>query len=85
MGVARVLAQKPFARPAPGEPRFKLNPRVAARDKWKRIEAISRLKSFLSEYRTAWLERKAGIANVVFPPGTYHLRVMHGVPCAVAA
>ena len=85
LGAARVLAQKPFARPTPGEPRFELNPRVAARDKWKRVEILSCLKTFLRDYRAAWLERKAGVMAVVFPAGTYRLRIMHGVQCAVAA
>jgi REP element-mobilizing transposase RayT len=85
LGVARVLAQSPFARPAPGEPRFELNPRIAARDKWRRIEAIFRLKSFVQEYRKAWAARRASAANVVFPVGTYLLRVLHGVQCAGAA
>jgi REP-associated tyrosine transposase len=80
MGIARVLAQKPTARPAAGEPRRGLNPRIAARDKWKRIEALCRLKEFLSAYRAAWAARRAG-NRVMFPVGTYLLRVMHGVPC----
>jgi REP element-mobilizing transposase RayT len=82
LGVARVLAQNPFARPAPGEPRFGMKPRVAARDKWKRIEGLVRLKTFLVDYRRAWLERRRGKAGVVFPRGTYLLRVLHGVACA---
>ncbi len=81
-GVRRVLAQKPTARPAPGEPRRGLNPRVAAMDKWKRIEALGRLVEFLAAYRRAWRARRAGDAEVVFPFGTYQLRVAHGVPCA---
>jgi REP element-mobilizing transposase RayT len=85
LGVARVLAQSPFARPAPGEPRFQLNPRIAARDKWRRIEAIFRLKSFVEEYRKAWAARRTGAANVLFPAGTYLLRVLHGVQCAGTA
>jgi putative transposase len=84
LGVSRVLAQKPTARPRPGEPRRKLNPRVAARDKWKRVEALGRLVEFLRAYRVAWKARQAGKANVVFPHGTYLLRVVHGVPCAGA-
>lgn len=84
LGATRVLTQRPFGRPAPGEPRFQLSPRVAARDKWKRIEAIFRLKTFLRDYRVAWLERKAGMPAVMFPAGTYHLRVMHGVRTALA-
>ena len=84
LGVRKVLAQKPHARPAPGEPRFELNPRIAARDRWKRIEAIGRLREFLAEYRKAWTALRAGAAGVVFPAGTYRLRVIHGVACAAA-
>ncbi len=84
LGVARVLEQKPSARPAPGEPRRGLNPRVAGRDKWKRIEALGRLVEFLRAYRCAWEARCAGEADVSFPFGTYLLRVLHGVPCAAA-
>jgi hypothetical protein len=47
LGVARVLAQKPSARPAPGEPRRTMNPRVACRNKWGRIEALLRLAEFV--------------------------------------
>jgi len=84
LGVARVLRQKPFARPAPGEPRRRLNPRVASRDKWKRIEALGRLVDFLDSYRTAWTARRAGATEVLFPHGTYLLRVLHDVACAGA-
>jgi len=84
LGVARVLAQKPFARPGPGEPRRGLNPRVAGGDKWKRIEALGRLVDFLREYRVAWRARRAGTVGVVFPHGTYLLRVLHDVPCTGA-
>jgi REP element-mobilizing transposase RayT len=85
LGVARVLAQSPFARPRAGEPRFEVNPRIAARDKWRRIEAIQRLKTFIAEYRQAWDARRKGEANVLFPAGTYSLRLLHGVQCAGAA
>ena len=84
LGVARVLRQKPFARPAPGEPRRGLNPRIASRDKWKRIEALGRLVEFLESYRVAWAARRAGAADALFPHGTYLLRVLHDVPCAGA-
>jgi putative transposase len=85
LGAARVLAQKSVARPAAGEPRFGLNPRIAARDKWKRIEAICRLKEFLSAYKDAWREWKSGVRDVLFPSGTYLLRIMHGAACAGAS
>jgi putative transposase len=85
LGAARVLAQSPFARPPCGEKRFELKPRIAARDKWRRIEALSRLKSFLRAYRQAWIARRSGMRDVQFPAGTYLLRIMHGVQCAGAA
>lgn len=85
MGVRKVLAQSPFARPAPGEPRRGLKPRVASWNKWKRLEAIGRLKSFLAEYRVAWKAFKEGAREVVFPEGTYGMRVWCGVACASSA
>jgi REP element-mobilizing transposase RayT len=84
LGVARVLRQKPFARPSSGEPRRDLNPRIASRDKWKRIEALGRLVDFLKAYRAAWLALRAGATDVLFPHGTYLLRVLHDVRCAGA-
>jgi len=82
LGAARVLAQLPTAQPRPGEPRRALNPRVAARDKWKRIEVLRRLANFLAAYRDAWTAWVRGDGGVLFPPGTYLMRVLHGAPCA---
>jgi REP element-mobilizing transposase RayT len=82
LGPARVLAQRPTAKPASGEPRRTLSPRVAARDKWRRVEVLGRLVEFLRSYRAAWAARCAGTADVIFPCGTYLMRVLHGVPCA---
>jgi REP element-mobilizing transposase RayT len=81
LGIAKVLAQRPTSRPRTAEPRRGLNPRVAARDKWKRIELLQDLVEFLRAYYDAWLARRAGRRRVIFPYGTYHLRVQHGVPC----
>ncbi|MFY3744046.1 transposase [Anaeromyxobacter sp. Red801] len=82
LGVRRVLAQSPNARPATVAPRRGPKPRVGARDKWKRIEALGRLRSFLDDYREALKALRAGLRDVVFPSGTYWLRVAHGVRCA---
>ena len=82
LGVARVLSQKPTGRPRPGEPRRTMNPRIAARDKWKRIEALGRLVAFLRSYRSAWAKRREGKTDATFPCGTYLLRLAHNVPCA---
>ncbi|ACG71473.1 protein of unknown function DUF1568 [Anaeromyxobacter sp. K] len=82
LGARRVLAQRPTARPPTPPPMRGLRPRVAARDRWKRIEAIGRLVGFLRAYREAWRARRAGRSGVIFPAGTYLLRVLHSVPCA---
>ena len=58
---------------------------MAARDKWKRIEAIVRLNSFLAEYREAWRAFKGGARGVIFPEGTYWMRVTCGVACCSSA
>jgi REP element-mobilizing transposase RayT len=81
LGVARVLAQRWWGRPAAEEEGGGLRPRVASRDKWKRIEVLGRLKAFLVAYREAWEARRKKKAGVVFPAGTYQLRVEHGVAC----
>jgi REP element-mobilizing transposase RayT len=85
LGVEKVLAQKPWTRPDRREARRKLNPRIAARDQWKRLEALSRLKEFLNSYRAAWAALRSGAREVLFPAGTYLLRVVHGVKCASTA
>ena len=85
MGVARVLAQKPYARPAPGEPRRGLSPRVACKNKWKRIETLLQLAGFRSAYRDALAAWRAGVREVTFPPGTWLMRVQHRVCCPAPA
>ena len=82
LGVRRVLAQSPFSRPSTFEPRRGLNPRVASRDKWQRIEALQRLKGFLDTYRAALKRFVDGDRTTVFPFGTYGMRVRFGVPCS---
>ena len=82
MGRRRILRQSPFSRPRPGEPRQKLNPRVAARDKWRRIELLQRLSLFVGAYRNARRRFLDGERNVEFPSGTYWMRLRCGVLCA---
>jgi hypothetical protein len=81
-GVHRVLAQSPFGRPAAREPRRGLNPRVAARNKWRRIETLQRLKAFVANYREALRRYVDGDRSVLFPAGTYWMRVRLGALCA---
>jgi REP element-mobilizing transposase RayT len=81
LGAARVLAQSPNARPAAGEPRRDLSPRVACRNKWGRIEALLRLADFGRAYRDALSAWRAGVRDVSFPPGTWLMRVQHLARC----
>jgi hypothetical protein len=59
-----------------------IKPRVACRDRWKRIEALRRLKSFLLAYREALRRWRLKDLGVIFPAGTYLMRVSHGANCA---
>ncbi len=82
LGVRAVMEQRPAASPKTREPRRELNPRVAARSKWQRIEAIQRNKDFLAAYRKARKSWKEGDRDTIFPLGTYGLRIHAGVRCA---
>jgi hypothetical protein len=66
------------------EPLGQLHPRVASRDSSRRIEALERLVSFLTDYRAALREWHHGKKWVLFPAGTYEMRVTYGVACAGA-
>ena len=82
LGRRAVLEQSPLASPTTREPRRRLSPRVAAADPAVRIGAIARIKQFLLDYRDAFLKWKRGIRDVLFPHGTYALRLHAAVPCA---
>lgn len=84
LGVRALRRQRPSDRPMTIEPRRVLNPRFAAKNRWLRIEAARRLKHFLDAYRAAYERFKQGLRHVLFPAGTYALRLRHGVPVADA-
>ncbi len=71
MGAKAILAQNPFDSPLSREDRRTMNPRSAAKDKWRRIEAIKRLRKFKADYAYALSQYLAGVKKVVFPEGTY--------------
>jgi REP element-mobilizing transposase RayT len=82
LGRRGVLGQKVTERPQSREPRRELNPRVAARSKWSRIEALLRNKAFQNAYAAARATFISGIRSVQFPPGTYWLRRFASALCA---
>lgn len=84
LGAARIKARQPTDSPKTLAPRRLLSPKLAGKTKSVRIELIARFKLFVEEYRAArgrWLD---GIRTVLFPPGTYAMRVRHAVRCADA-
>jgi hypothetical protein len=58
-----------------------LSPRVAAADKWHRIEVTQRLRDFFDAYLEARERYLKGDSSVLFPWGTYWMRVRLGVQC----
>ena len=83
VGRAVVRAQHWSDSPRSKEPRHILDPRVACKNTWRRIEALARNKVWLEAYRRAREAFVAGTATV-FPIGTFWLRRNAGVPCEPA-
>ena len=81
LGPERVLGQSPKDCPTSPEPRGNIKPQVACRDKWRRIERLQAVGEFLIAYREAFKKFASGVRDVIFPAGTYWLRVHCGVAC----
>jgi len=79
LGATAVKAQSITGRPCTKEPRRRLSPRIACRDKWRRIEALQQLESFVSAYRLALKSWRSGLRRVVFPAGTFRMAQLHAV------
>jgi hypothetical protein len=82
VGRKAILRQSPFSCPKRCTERRGLRPRVATRNKWRRIELLNANKDFLSQYREALRRRRAGELDVEFPYGTFKLRVLGLARCA---
>lgn len=82
VGRKGILSQKPMDRPSTREQRRHLDPRIAASNKWRRIEVLLRNRAFRDAYIAARSALIAGIQNVIFPAGTYWLRRFSSVICA---
>jgi hypothetical protein len=82
LGRRRVLEQSRYSQPqSEDEPRG-IKPKLACRNKWRRIERLQQDKRWLNGYRQALPRWCAGDRDVVFPAGTYKMRILHGVRCA---
>lgn len=85
VGRKQIRRQSPFDSPNSHAPRRKLSPRVAAKNKWRRIEVLQRNKRWQLAYAEALKAYRTGEKPAVFPAGTYKLRVQYNVACEPAA
>jgi putative transposase len=81
MGREAVLRQDWRGYPKSVEARGGLKPRVAARSRWSRMEALQRDREFRKEYASARQAFINGSRDVEFPAGTYWLRRFAKVAC----
>ncbi len=84
LGRRAVLDQSPFTVSTHQEPRRGLNPRVACKNPERRSELLQQFREFVRSYREAWTAFCHGVENVLFPSGTYLLRLRQGVACGPA-
>lgn len=84
LGRDGVLLQRPTDTPGSSAPTFGLNPRLACRDRWKRVERLQGLVQFWREHHEASVRFRAGERGVLFPVGTWLYRVAFGARCRPA-
>jgi len=82
VGAKAVLEQSFSSKSSTEEPLGRLSPQIAAKSTTVRVRAIQALQTFVKAYRAAWTSWRDGIRDVVFPAGTYALRLHSGVLCA---
>lgn len=83
LGRRAVLQQSWRSYPISDEPRRKLRPHMASRNRWAKMEALLRNRVFIEQYVRARDALREGIP-IPFPPGTYWLRRFANVPVAEA-
>ncbi len=88
LGVKKVLSTSPYDSPRSresarqGTEKDGIRPRLAEHDVSLRRKALQLLKEFVNAYRKALKAFQQGVKDVVFPAGTYKMRVLFGVRCA---
>jgi len=84
MGAEAVMRQRVDDNPETYAPRRRLSPTVASRDKWRRIELLQIASTFKREHRRCMEAWMTGDRGVIFPFGTYKMRVLHRARIAEA-
>ena len=82
LGLKMLRRQHHTDSPQRSAPKGGISPRVASRDKWRRIELLKRARDFAHSYQDALVRFCAGEREVEFPAGTYQMRLHYGVRCA---
>ena len=82
MGMDAVMRQAHNDKPKTPAKRRALNPKFAEKDKNLRNSAIKRHKKFVADYMAARKAYRTGNRDVIFPCGTYALRIHAGVSVA---
>jgi len=82
LGRRGVLRQSRHARPTSKEDRVGISPSVACKDKWRRIEKLRSDQTWSKGYAICRDRFRNGDRNVLFPYGTYQMRIQSGVRCA---
>lgn len=85
-GVKSSLTVSPFKRARAYEGFGDRTPTFATKGSGKEgfFTAVRELRAFRAAYRTAFDAWRRGVRDVVFPYGTWLMRVVHGVPCLPA-
>lgn len=81
LGKKKVLEQKWWQFPGRDEDWFGETPMVSGLSREARIQARVRLAEFRRAYRRARERFVAGVRDVIWPHGTWMMRVRHGLPC----
>ncbi len=85
VGPRRVLRQRHTKRARSYEEFGSLNPQFAARGHRKAASAaVARLRAFNAQYDRALAAWTSGKRTLLFPPGTWWMRVHHGARCGPA-
>lgn len=79
LGRKAVLRASRHQMPKRNHEMFALSPTVAARVRKTRIDALLRSQDWQIEYAACLKKWSAGIRDVVFPFGTWLMRILHGV------
>lgn len=74
LGRKAILAASPFSYPTTFEPRRRLRPHVACRNRFRRTVELAKLVTFRRRRLDALTRMLSGEPDVVFPYGTYRLR-----------